>query len=308
MAKRRTRSRAATVDDVRSRLSLIHGGPAPAPKFARASLRLLERKFQQKVGSELELRARASDAFQLSQGSSMENFAGDRRCLQAERRVNALVSQEMRQRRSVTPAPRAEPQLGSGSLLTVVVPPYDYEYRWESTTDNKVGVSSAQADAKMGNFGVTSSAHAATAAGVGVHFRPVPRARVRFSPFIKYTSYWMARAHFRPAYTQGVLGVYISSIDIGGGDFREEIDTRLVLWAVYGTALDALLTGSEHDVVLAPSFQIYFPATNDRRYFVWVWGYTVTDGTPWSNQINRGAYADAAGQLFVHVPFMIFEQ
>ena len=305
--KRISSRRRASVDDVRTRLMQIHGGPPPGPQLARASLQLLERKLRQKVEVDLAFRANVAKIFASGQVSLMRQLAGDRHFVHAERRLNALVGREKKRRRSVTPGPRVEPQLGSGSLLTIVAPPYDYEYRWESTTNNNVGVSFAQADRKTGDFGVTSDAHAGTAAGVGVFFRPVPRTRVRFSPLIKYTSYWMTRAQARPAYTQGVVGVYISSIDVAGGDFREEIDTRLVLWEVYGTRPNALLTGGERDLILAPSFQVYFPATNDRQYFVWVWGYTVTDGLPWSNKIGA-PQADAAGQLFVNVPFMVFEQ
>ena len=308
MATKRISSRRRILDnDLRTRLMQIHGGPPPAPQLARASLRLLEGKLRQKLGTELALRAEAAKIFASGQVSVMKQLAGDLHFVQAERRLHAIAGREMKRRRGVTPGPQLEPQLGSGSLLTIVAPPYDYEYRFESTTNNNVGVSSAQADRKAGVFGVTSSAHAGTAAGVGVSFRPVPRTRARFSPFIKYTSYWMTRAQARPAYTQGVVGVYISSMDVAGGDFREEIDTRLVLWEVYGTQPNALLTGGERDLILAPSFQVYFPATSDRWYFVWVWGYTLTDGLPWSNKIGA-PQADAAGQLFVNVPFMVFEQ
>jgi hypothetical protein len=308
MPTRRISSRKRmSVNDVRNRLMQIHGGPPPGPQLARASLRLLERKLRQKVSVELAMRAEAAKIFAAGQRSLMKQLAGDRHFVQAERRLHGLVGRELKRRRRVTPGPHVEPQLGSGSLLTIVAPPYDYEYRFESTTNNNVGVSFAQADRKKGDFGVTSSAHVATAAGMGVSFRPVPRTRARFSPLIKYTSYWMARAQARPAYTEGVIGVYISSIDVAGGDFREEIDTRVVLWQVYGTQPNALLTGGETDLILGPSFQVYFAATNDRRYFVWVWGYTVTDGLPWSNKIGA-PQADAAGQLFVNVPFMVFEQ
>lgn len=308
MATRRMSSRRRmAVDDVRTRLMQIHGGPPPGPQLARASLRLLERKLRQKIGADLALRAKAARIFASGQASLMRQLAGDRHFVQAERRLHAIVGREMKRRRGVTPGPHMEPQVGSGSLLTLVAPPYDHEYRFESTTNNNVGVSWAQADRKTGDFGVTSSAHAGTAAGVGVSFRPVARTLARFSPLIKYTSYWMTRAQARPGYTQGVVGVYISSIDVAGGDLREEIDTRLVLWEVYGTQPNALLTGGEHDLILAPSFQVHFPATNDRRYFVWVWGYTVTDGLPWSNKLGA-PQADAAGQLFVSVPFMVFEQ
>ena len=305
--KRKSSRRRTQIDDVRTRLMQIHGGPPPGPQLARASLQLLEDKLRRKVEVDLALRANAARIFASGQASLMKQLAGDRSFVRAERRLNALVGRERKRRRGVTLGPRVEPQLGSGSLLTIVSPPYDYEYRWESPANNKIGWGYPQANRQTGDFAAESDAHGAAAAGVGVSFRPVPRTRARFSPSIKYTSYWMARAHERPGYTQGVLGVYISSIDVTGGDFREEIDTRSVVWEVYGTQPNALLTGGEQDLIFSPSFQVYFPATNDRQYFVWVWGYTVTDGLPWSNVVGV-PQADGFGQLFVTVPFMVFEQ
>jgi hypothetical protein len=104
--KRISSRRRASVDDVRTRLMQIHGGPPPGPQLARASLQLLERKLRQKVKVDLAVRANVAKIFASGQVSLMKQLAGDRHFVHAERRLNTLVGREKKRRRSVTPGPR----------------------------------------------------------------------------------------------------------------------------------------------------------------------------------------------------------
>lgn len=201
-----------------------------------------------------------------------------------------------------------KPQIKSGSFLIISAPPYDFDWTFDSLTHDNTGgqAESSKADGHFtADYSVFSGGSALGAAGVGIFFRPIAESTwVRFSPFIKYSFACYDWSNLGPtAHSDGYLAIRVISFDFDGSDVRIEQDPRFQLWTD-GTGWSEDHSNSDNDE-LFPVAQstIYFQASSDRLYNLWVWGYSDGDGSDgdvfWSN---------SWGSLKVFVPFAAIEQ
>ncbi len=270
-------------DDVRSRIAALDGTPLAKRVAVRGMVGVTE---------ELSTRVKQARARQVESAKHtkrilaplLKAIARDERAKGAMKDLQGLAHAEVQRARKPARAPAfpaARPQLRSGSILRVYTPPYDYDYQETSGFG-----ATATAWRNVGEFLAWSNPYSATvgpysvgaAAGVGIYFRPVSRdAFVRFSPAIRYTYSWRDRSQGGfTAHTGGYLAIRVISYDSNGRDMRIEQDPRYQLWSD-GTGWWETHGDTNQDWPFFPSQQVYFQATSDRQYVLWVWGYTTAD-------------------------------
>jgi len=288
-----------------SRVRSIQGGAAPpSPARALRTLAGLERELSKKARAAAAVRRRADQLARQANAPLIEMFAQDKSARAAARRADAIGSRRRREDTLARPPRGLLPGVSSGSILTVLVPPYDYDWTWHWEEPGSHGDPTASRG--DGKFGGHSDNVASCAFGVGTHFRPIAeRATVRFSPLIRYGYYYVANSHFYTAYTSGFLGVYVSSVDANWGNPSTEIDMRLPIWEVNEFGNGPLITSEENNLILGGT-TIYFPAIRDRHYFAWAWGGVSSWG--FDDSRGRTTWSQAYSNLWATALLCVFEQ
>jgi hypothetical protein len=270
-------------DDIRSRIEAIDGTPL-AHKIA---LRGMEA-----VNNELSKRASQAKVQQLQSAKQtkrvfapfMKMIAQNERATGGMKEIQRLAHAELKRAAKPARAPKfppVKPQIKSGSIIRIYVPPYNYDYQ-----DSSGFGATANSWKNVGEFLAWSKPYSASvgpysasaAAGVGIYFRPVAEdSFVRFSPLIKYTYSWRDRSQGGfTAHTSGYLAIRVVSVDLNGGDLRIEQDPRYQLWND-GTSWWETHSDTNLDWPFFENQQVYFQATSSRQYVIWVWGYTAAD-------------------------------
>lgn len=199
-----------------------------------------------------------------------------------------------------------EREVRSGSIMSVVGKPFDYEWDEHSpanqTTWGSTYVTASGYDPRFNtstHIGFGGGAWAA--AGIGQSFTPVGRNTtwVRIGVYAPCLFDWQANSTLATAHTRGFIGVFVQSYGLNGQDWRVEVDRRIWLWSAGSSWWDELSNaGSTH----YPS-DTYFLASSARRYIVWVWSHTSADAT------SGGIYRSyARGSISVSLGFLVFEQ
>jgi hypothetical protein len=277
------------------------------------------------IRSELSKRSRSARIRQIQTAKSYKKiFAPFREAIGQDRKAMQGLKELQRQakiddRRFPRPgrlpkSPAVEPQIRSGSLMRVFGPPYDFAWTDKSSpiliarggppvrARKDVGEFLAYSDPYGNSVGSFSEW---TAAGVGMFFRPISTNEwVRFSPLIKYSYAWRDRSQGGfTAHSSGYLGIRVVSTDLRGGDMTIETDPRYEIWN------DGTGWWETHSDSVDWSFfqnqQIFFHATSDRNYFLWIWGYTHADD---DGDEGFGTGSWARGWLDSVVPFAVTEE
>ena len=169
----------------------------------------------------------------------MKMIAQNERATGGMKEIQRLAHAELKRAAKPARAPKfppVKPQIKSGSIIRIYVPPYNYDYQ-----DSSGFGATANSWKNVGEFLAWSKPYSASvgpysasaAAGVGIYFRPVAEdSFVRFSPLIKYTYSWRDRSQGGfTAHTSGYLAIRVVSVDLNGGDLRIEQDPRYQLWS-----------------------------------------------------------------------------
>jgi hypothetical protein len=270
-------------DDLRSRIAAIDGTPL-ASKLALRGMDSIKRELSQRV-----TRAKAQQIDSAKQTKRifapfLKTITQDKSAKDAMLEIQRLAHAEIQRAVKPARAPKfapVKPQIKSGSIIRIYVPPYNYGYQ----ETNGFGAT-ADAWTNVGEFLAWSNPYSASvgpysdsaAAGVGIYFRPVAEdSFVRFSPLIKYTYSWRDRSQGGfTAHTSGSLAIRVVSFDLRGGDMRIEQDPRYPIWND-GTGWWDTHSDTNQDWPYFPNQQVYFQATSSRQYIMWVWGYTYAD-------------------------------
>ena len=288
-----------------SRVQAIQGGPPPPKSRARQAIFRLEQSLRQRARAAAALRAQADKLAQAANGPLIELLARDKRARAASEASARLVRRRKTGASSLSsPLKGLKAGVSSGSIVTVVTPPYDYEWTWNWEEPGSHGDPSA--DRSKGVWGGHTDNVASCAAGVGIYFRPVSeRAWVRFIPNVNFGYYYVANSHYHTAYTSGFLGVFISSVDSAFRDPRTEIDARVTIWDVNQFGNGPLITDRNDRVEWAGS-NVNFFAVRDRQYFVWTWGGV----SSWGHDDYRGTttWSQAYSNLWASTSVCLFEQ
>jgi hypothetical protein len=191
-----------------------------------------------------------------------------------------------------------EAEARSGSILTILVPPYNYEWTWHWEDQGGHGIPFV--DKSKGQFGGHCDNIGSSAAGVGIFFQPLAAsAWVSFSPYVKYGYYWLANSHFMNAHTDAFIGTYVVSTGLSGGNVIVHVDTRISIYNATSWWLIQQLDAEDGLVVWPGDVSVEFPAVNQRRYFIWTWCGLNT----WGNDGLNPNWSQAYGNLWATTIF-----
>jgi len=258
---------------------------------------------------EVEFRQRMHRESEAMMAPFMKAVQADKKAAAAmERRRRLITARRVPKHPTFPKVPHFDlkSQVRVGSILTIVVPPYDADWGDSSGYDGTTfGSWVAYKGSNPPRFNATNNigdgGSAWASAGVCKFFSPAGRdsTYVRVGLWAPYEYDWRDDSNLFTAHTRGFIGIYVTSWDSSGGDFRVEVDRREPLWND-GTSWyeDHADSGSGN----YPS-DTYFMAWSSRVYAVWAWGGTSADAHSGSL-----AYSYAWGTLSVSVPFMVFEQ
>lgn len=270
-------------NDIRSRLAALDGTPL-ARKIALQGMESVAKELSKQAIRAKTQQVESAKITKRIFAPVLKTIAGDESARGAMMDIQRRAHIEARGLNKPARAPRfheMSPQIRSGSILRIYVPPYNYPYTWTSSFG-----ASAAAWTNVGEFLAWSKPYSASvgpysgsaAAGVGIYFQPVSRnSYVRFSPAIRYTYSWRDRSQGGfTAHSSGSLAIRVLSYDLNGGGMRIEQDPRYPIWND-GTGWWDTHSDTNQDWGFFPTQQVYFQATSDRQYVIWVWGYTSAD-------------------------------
>jgi hypothetical protein len=287
------------------RSQAVQDGRPPAPARVRKEMRGLEKSLADRMRARAIQRARADQLAQAANRPLIELCSRDPRAIKASQ-ASAQLAHPRKARAAAAPPPLEglTPGVSSGSILNILVPPYDFDWVWSSQEPGSHAEPTG--DRLRGIFDLHTDNVAACSAGVGVYFRPVAeRALVRFSPYVRYGYYWVANSHFKTAFTSGFLGVYVSSVDLNFRNPSTDIDARFTVWDIDQFGNGPLLTDENEGLLFWPgSATVYFPAVRSRQYFVWTWGGV----SSWGNDSEEPTWSQAYSNLWATTVFCVFEQ
>jgi hypothetical protein len=247
----------------------------------------LEREFRRTEAR----RARAAALSRAIHAPLVELVGRDRRAARAVRALRALQRPIDRRRRAPQWG-RVAPQLLTGSFVWVEVPPYDFDWTWQSpnprpfvrtAADRKAGTMAVQLRAGEGGGSADGRA------GLGL---------LQFRALGVFDFRWQALSFGDlSAHTDGWIGLFV--ID---GNRRRLVKQMIPLWS---RDVDSLWGENFADSSAASwSLQAEMPVAGNTPYFLWVWcGATVSASGKITPVSGSGALADLA----VQVPFMVID-
>lgn len=293
-------------DEVRQRIIAINGKPF-SQSIAAKGMDYIEQELQKKLDLRESINTEKLKHY-TSVFNPLAKLIYEDKDAQKSLRELRRLSEHSKTKLALPTYPKIKPKIKSGSLLIVTAPPYDFDWTFDSLVHDNTGgqAEASKTDGRfIADYSVFSGGSALGASGIGIFFRPIAESTwVRFSPFIKYSFAWHDWSNLGPtAHSDGYLAIRVISFDFSGNDVRIEQEPRFQLWSD-GTGWSEDHSNSDNDE-LFPVGQstLFFQATSDRLYNLWVWGYSDGDGTDgdifWSN---------SWGSLKVFVPFAAIEQ
>jgi len=294
-------------NDFEQRLVAFHGGKPLSEKVVLEGVTDLEYSLTKRFNDRVTHQTEAADDLKKMQAPIYDLIANNKLVaegLQGFQKMNARLG-ERRITPPPSPASKIAPRIMPGSILSVLSTPYDYQ--WTSGAQRRSGFAGENAQKTEGTALVyatgNSDGSASASAGIGKYFRPISEnAFVRFTPLVKYNYFWYDRSTYLTAHNDGYVGVFIQSFDLNGGDRRTEVDIRPPLWSD-GTSWFQDHRDEQDGTIWPPSETVYFPATSNRQYIVWVWCNVSCD----DNTNNLGS-SYAVANLGMRVNLMFFEQ
>ncbi len=291
--------------DIRNRIRALLGDPLPEEVVAEGmkefGRRLVARHEARRAHHAQEAAARSK-----IRGAMVRLIAEDKEARDGLQTLKEIREHRKAPKQTVPTHPKVEPQIRPGSLVTVVAPPYDYQwidYSKYDYDDNSSG--SGFASAQDGHFGTSATSNGKGAwgsAALGIYLGPLPDTRsITFSGYVKYSYYWLDDSYGETAHNDGNLGVIVTSWDASGQDPRTDYDQRPALWSDGTAYWDPPHTDDEPGLVIAPAFS--FNVEGGRQYALWIMANSSCDA---SGGTVDGSHSEnwVAGI----VPFMVVQQ
>jgi hypothetical protein len=237
-------------------------------------------------------------------------IAADKAALKAARTLNNFKPAK-RQKLPRPAVPKIESitrPIRSGSILTLVSPPYDQIW----TAGSGVGqddFGDGSADASTGEFIASCQVNAGGSewggAGVAMWFQPVAdNTYVRFGPFAPGFGTWDDRSWgWATAHTNGSIGILIESWDLNGQSYTRDVDNQ---WKQWGDGIGSY--SDEHGYYEQTPFFFpdqYFWAVTSRYYRVWTYADVWCDGSGGGHDFWGST---AFGNLACNLGFCQFQQ
>jgi len=296
-----------TRDDFKQRFAAFHGGKPLAQKLALKGMSEVEYSLTERFNERIARQAEAAEDFRKIQAPISDLIAKDKRVAEGLRGFHKMTARLGKRRIAPPPSrsPKIEPRIIPGSIITVNSTPYDYQWTAGGQSGRGfAGENSGKTDGTALVYATGNSGGSASAsAGIGKYFRPISEnALVRFTPLVEYNYFWYDNSTYVTAHNDGFVGVFIQSFDLRGGDPRTEVDIRPLLWSD-GTSWFQVHHDEQTGTVWPYAETVYFPATSNRQYIVWVWCNVSCD-----DRDNDLGTSYAVANLGMRVVFMVFEQ
>ncbi len=296
--------------DLRSRVLGIHGKPLPQAT-ALLGQKSLERDLARQFEQQKAQQGQANKDYRKILGPIIQLVGQDKSAVSAFRARQRRIAQNRQVKLFLPELPEVETQIKSGSITTVVAPPYNYGWLTGGpglTVDEGAvfGDFSKEKGRLSAGFKLSNGA-TSISVGLGAYFRPLSiLCYVRFTAFVTYNYSWFDSADFLTAHNHATIGFYISSVNLRGQDPRVDFDGRTPLWSdgvswleEHSDSNSALLRNPQNEAILV--------ASSERHYFVWVWVSTWGDATTSDTFFGRFV-SRSNSDLLVYIPFMVFQQ
>jgi hypothetical protein len=298
-------------NDIRSRISALHGEEFASPDLP-PGLQELEREIRNDFKIRHADNERVTSAHARIAASFARVLAEDEEALEGMKYLEqiraARKSPELKLPRYV----RAHPQIKSGSIFSVLPPPYSSSWNagdgnTEATNGGTFGAGEGQPN--TGDFGTSAVSGGGTAwggGGVGTFFSPLPGTSwVEFAPLIQYSYAWLNDSYGFSAHNDGYLGLAAESWDLSFHDYFRFPNQVSQLWSIGTAGWEP--TRSQESEGLTSSSGMTFNATSDRYYRLWAYAISSCDATA-----ERGGLitigSQANNQIICRVPFITINQ
>lgn len=290
-----------------SSVAQLLASPTPliSAKKARAGISKFNDELRARYRRELTIRQRADREAVAAMSPLIEMMKANKESIEAiERRRKILASRSEAKAQFPKFKGKIDRHIRAGSILTVEVPPYDFDWG-DHSADVGPLTWGTFVTATDGNFNATTQAKSGgdawASAGVGKWFIPVGRdsTYVRIGLFAPYQYSWWDTSSIATAHTDGFLGVLVQSWDLAGNNFQTDIDRRIPLWS------DGSSWYENHNDDGAGNYpsDTYFWAYSSRQYAVWAWCGVSCDG-----ESGSIVYSQAFDTLSVSLAFLVLEQ
>jgi hypothetical protein len=300
-----------STNDLRNRLLDMHGKPLPQATALQGQKYTLERQLSERFEQQRSQNDQSHEDNKKILAPLFELIGKDKSAMSALSARQQRAQSNRQVKLKVPTFPKMESQVKSGSITTVVTPPYNYEWSTVSASHNSRGrLGGSHPSKAKGTFGIgfkVEDGSFSMSAGIGAYFRPLSIITyVRVSAFATYSYKWDDSAAIVTAHTDAFIGFYVLSFDLRGRNPHIEFDGRTSLWSDGVSGFDA--HGDTNDGLLRnPQNEAIFLASSDRQYIIWVWANTSGDAK--IQDTIFGTFASHSNSdLFVKVPFMVFQQ
>jgi hypothetical protein len=251
--------------------------------------RQLQKEFREEVKAEAELDKRMSKI-------QSRLLTGLEKDLAVRREIQNLKQMHVREgRRKLTfpPLVREVETIFTGSIGATVVPPYNYQWTWNTSSGSPTVDVAANRNTGTKSFGLwtnpSGSSNAEARTAVGLYFRPATTngiLRIWANPSFNYR--WWTICAFASAHSSAFIGLYVGKYTLAGGFVGAPVDQRITLWSDNswwsGTGKK---TGSNSGYPLFAQISV----DNSHYYAIWVWCGGRISGKGWGTFSGSGAGA-----------------
>jgi hypothetical protein len=189
----------------------------------------------------------------------------------------------------------------SGSVLTVIPPPYPFQWPWSTGVAEHLEV---RADRDEGDlfFDVycgDEGGDAGVACAVGIPFQPPADGMLRFAGYARQQHSWTTGSVlWDPAHSDGWAGAFVSGRVAG-----PLVDQRTRLWWADSSSASSLDSDASDRTFTIDTGLI--PVDEGDTYFLWIW----CGGAAYGNgsHLDRLYGAEALASMDLSVPFLVTE-
>jgi hypothetical protein len=248
----------------------------------------------------------------------------DKRAVEGMQSLREMTPPALPQRPAPPIFPKVKPAITSGSLLSFIGPPYDFDSHNSHATGGDIG--EELADRFSGFIYVVARGNNGRADAYGMvsmALHPIAEDElVRFSPFVKYGYQWSDHSDFpfELTHNYGSIGVYVTRYDLNGkpapGDEAVNFpglpgnifpaaypfDNRITLWSNSTGSIWENLTqssSSDQDGNYYTPIQILLPVSSRYIYVFSVYS---------ALSVDESSLSQALASNWVNIPWVVFEQ
>jgi|GEM_PF-6373903 len=301
--------RARTVS-LHERVATFNRESLPSNEVVLKTTKDIEHRFSEQLRERYKERRAIAESLKKICAPLAEIVGKDKHAVEEQRKLRARLSQGITQKPAPPKITPAKSMIKSGSILTLVAPPYDYQWQW--VDPNNTGRADASADRFSGSFGGDAwsdegpapSGYGQAAAGFGIGFHPMTEVFLSIQYQLMYNAHWYENSNIDTAHTSGSSEILIYQYDLGWNFQQVFANTSSQIWSDGTGWFETHIGGTNvTESFNPPFFEMFFSPNNN--YVLWFIGRWEADGAGDPNgPINSQARCWLQGNL----PFVVLEQ